>query len=178
MLFLRGKSTAVTEKEGTQLKDERGVVDVEDHEEPPSGASPLSLVRLPRSGTHLPWTPSSQLHTRPVSSDDVRFLEDAASCHGDTPSTRDLTPNTIPVHLAVSLTSVHRVCGRAEGRRWDRASSSSWSFSLISPSQSTEPCAHLQFGNRDSNISSPWSQITELASSRNRLFSDLRLQSH
>lgn len=31
MLFLRGKSTAVTEKEGTQLKDERGVVDVEDH---------------------------------------------------------------------------------------------------------------------------------------------------
>ena len=107
MLFLRGKRTAVSEKEGMQLKDERDGVGVEDHGEPPRGASPLS----PGAPTKVRHSSAldSQLpatHTR-GSSDDVPFLEDAASCHGDAPSTGGLTSNTIPVHLALSLTSVN-----------------------------------------------------------------------
>lgn len=58
------------------------------------------------------------------------------------------SPNTIKVTLLVSLTSVradHRV-RRVEGRRWDRASVPTTQLdpSLSFPSQSTEPCAHLQ----------------------------------
>ena len=90
-----------------QLKDERDGVGVEDHGEPPRGASPLS-PGAPANVRHSS-APDSQLpatHTR-GSSDDVPFLEDAASCHGDAPSTWDLISNTIPVHLALSLTSVN-----------------------------------------------------------------------
>ena len=46
-----GKSTAVSEKEGMQLKDERDVVDVEDHGDLPRGAMPLSLG-APTKGRH------------------------------------------------------------------------------------------------------------------------------
>ena len=107
MLFLRGKSTAVSEKEGMQLKDEHDVVVVEDHGEPPRGASPLSPgmpTKVRHSSALDSQLPATQMRG---SSDDVPFLEDAASCHDDALSTRDLTSNTIPVHLTLSLTSMN-----------------------------------------------------------------------
>lgn len=75
------------------------MVDVEDHGGPAGAASPLSPARLPSSGTHHL---DSQLPATHEQSLQMMFLFWKMQPHVTVaaPSARDLTPNTIPVHLA------------------------------------------------------------------------------